>query len=253
MLQKRLSIQLFDEEGRVIMDTKTVGQDQEFSKGPTEQLKEGHSIRMEVTIQNSKDLDKLEDYLRQLRGLVPIHLRKKKGELPELENPREELLATALDKSTTQDELIDYLREFGYVFVTTEFIEWKEMDIELRDRDKDKYQWFMRRMKKAKDPKSDKYDPSLAFGMQVWGEPTETIVIYLNNIYHKRIKLEPIASQEHVLEKSEMVKFPHYMEEDEKERFRKEHRLLQEDKEREPSKFYIRWEKWIEFPNEPEE
>ena len=60
------------------------------------------------------------------------------------------------------------------------------------------------------------------------------------------IKKLALPKKPMTFKQTNLIKYPHYMEYDEREKWGIEHKLLKENPERKPSKFYNRWAKDIE-------
>lgn len=249
-MEKKLRIQLFSPEGNLISD-RLVTQDPEFTAGP-----KGISpgvIRIEFTLEHQGDIDKAKTYLDQITGNLPLpepRGRKQKEEEPTTDESRKELLEEALAQASDQDKLIGYLREHDFVFITSDFLETFDYGIDLKDKHKDEYQWMLRCLKRAKNPKVDKYDPMLLVGIKLIGDRTEKVAIYLNREYYKSYKVDLPSKPKETFKKSGMIKFPPYMTEDEREKFRFELRQYQDKPEKPISKFFSRWEEYVQ--NVPE-
>lgn len=244
-MEKKIRIQKFDQEGRFLED-RMVSQDPEFASGP--KGKHEGLLRVEFTLLDKADTEKAKVYLDQLRGALPLEAKKLKKltKEPQLEEHREQLILDAMEKATDQDELIKYLRDHDFVFMLWDYMETFDWAPEVKDIHKEKYQWMIRRIKTAKNPASDKYDPMLIFGFQLIGERNEKIVIYLNNEFHKAYKVALPDKPRETFKKSGMMKFPPYMTEQEREKFRYEFRQYQDNPEKKFSKFYLRWREWVE-------
>lgn len=244
-MEKKLRIQLYDEEGRLIED-RMVTQGPEMSSGP----KFNHEglFRIEFTLDCKDDIEKAKTYLDQLIGSLPLGAKKQRKVVREIEGPkqREELLENAII-SDNQDTLIMYLRERGFRFMMYDFLETLDFPrLGIKERHREKYQWMLLCIKTAKNPKSDKYDPMLVFGIQLLPDHDERIVVYLNGEFHKSYKIPIPEKPKEVFKKTNMTKFPHYMIEEEREKFRFELRQLEADPDRKPSRFFNRWREYVE-------
>jgi len=246
-MEKKLRIQLYDEEGRLVED-RIVTQGPEMSSGP----KFNHEglFRIEFTLDCKDDVEKAKTYLDQLIGSLPLGSKKsRKKVVKEIEGPkqREELLEEVIGIAVDQDQLIELLRTRGFRFMMYDFLETFDFPgLEIKDRHKEKYQWMLLNIKTAKNPKSDRYDPMLIFGIQLLPDHDERIVVYLNGQFHKSFKVSVPEKPKEVFKKTTMTKFPHYMIEEEREKFRFELRQLEADPERKPSKFFNRWVEFVE-------
>lgn len=244
-MEKKLRIQLFDDEGRLIED-RLVMQDPEMSSGP--KIAHQGLFRIEFTFENPDDIEKAKSYLDKIVGNIPLGAKKIKKKLLDIDsdpNFRESFLETTME-ITNQDALIAHLRANDFKFVTTEFIKSFEFPgLEIKEAHEN-YEWMIRCIKYAKNPKSDKYDPMLIYGIQLLPEPREKIIIYLNGQYKEYVKLPIPVKFAEVLKKSILMKFPPYMTEEERDRIRLEIRQHEVQPDREFSKFFIRWYPYIE-------
>lgn len=248
-MEKKIRIQLFTEDGAIISD-RLVSQGSEFYSGP----KEAHEgpIRIEFTLTEKRDIEDAKLYLDKLTGGLPLSDTVKKKTTKPINDfdSREDILSKIEDNFTSnQDELMKYLRENGFVFITTEFLELSKDNFPVKDVHKD-FQWMIKRIREARNPRNDRFDPMLAFGVHLF-EPDEKVVVYLNGTFNKSIKVPLSSNPKEVVKKSGILKFPKYMTHEERDKFRVEFRILSNDEEREPSKFFIRWAKWVE--NLPEQ
>lgn len=245
-MEKKLRIQLFDEEGRLV-DDRTVSQNPEISSGP--KISHEGIFRIEFTLDCKDDVEKVKIYLDQFIGNLPLGSKsKRKKKVKDFMDPdrREELLEEIIKAAEDQDKLIEFLREQGFRFMMTDFLETFDFPgLVIKDRHKEKYQWMLGCSKYAKNPKSDKYDPMLIFGIQLLSEQDEKIVVYLNGEYYKSYKVPVPTKPKEVFKKTTMTQFPHYMTEEERERFRRELRKYENDNEISLSKFFKRWMPYV--------
>lgn len=245
-MEKKLRIQLFDTEGRMI-DDRMVTQDPEVAKGP--QLTHVGPMRIEFSFDSPDDVAKVKTYLDQLVGNIPLGTKKaRKSMVKTMEDPkvREAILEEAIGMED-QDQLIAFLREKGFRFMMSDFLQtfdWPQLQI--KEKHLEKYQWMLYCQKPAKNPKSDKYDPMLIFGIQLLPEHDERIVVYLHGEYHKGYKIPIPSKPKEVFKKTNMTKFPDYMTHDEREKFRFELRQYEADPEKPLSKFWKRWRPYVE-------
>ena len=122
----------------------------------------------------------------------------------ELESPREDILADVekmIEEGKSQQDIIKYLRGLGFVFILTEdFLISLSLDLSLIKKDvgeatdnkqyPNSFSWMARCIKRAKDPKADKFDPMVIFGFSILGGPSKKIIPYL---YKERKK--PLRAQ----------------------------------------------------------
>lgn len=246
-MEKKLRIQLFAPDGAMVSD-RLVSQETEFYKGPEE--KHNGPIRIEFTLTQQDDIDAAKLYLDKVVGMLPIEAKiKKSKKVSEAVSPdkREEFLDLLLSVTGDQDKFISNLREHDFVFLTTEHLaSLEKVTLNVKDAHAEKFQWMIRLLKRANNPMNDRYDPSLVFGISLMDERNEKVVIYKDQEFFKSIKVPVPEKPRETFKKSGMVKFPHYMTQDERDKFRIETRLLQNDKKRQYSKFFKRWLPYVE-------
>jgi len=239
---------LFDKEGRMVKD-KLLDQNTEFYKGPIDAHK--GPFRMEFTFEDQNDIEKVIGYIKQLSGILPIPERKLKSSSnssPPVPEFREELADIITRYPDDQDHLIRALREeHGFVFLTWDHIETLEHAnvINMLPNHGSKYEWMVRRLKMAKNPKFDKYDLMLMVGIKLMSERHERVVIYLNGEHYKNCNIPVPDKPRETIKKTELMKFPAAMIPEERERFRFELRALQMSPEKGVTKFFKRWRSFV--------
>lgn len=260
MLKPKMRIQLLDNEQRTISD-RLVDQYTEFYQGPKN--KHEGPIKVELHLDNTESLDKAINYLNQLKGDLPIKVTAGRGRPSGSTSPmmidkpganemtmdqREELMNEALKKGTDQDKLIAFLREHNFRFMMQDFVDALKLDFGCKKVHNDKYQWMMRLIKEAKDPANDKYDPLLVFGIKMVPERSPKVVVYFFKEFKKKYDIEVPKKADFNFKTTSLSKFPKYMTYEEREKWRREHRILMNNPEtHKKSKFYLRWEKDIEL------
>jgi hypothetical protein len=253
---KKLRIQLFNENGTPISD-RLVEQNTEFYQGPKE--KHQGPIRIEFSLENQEDVSKSILYLQKLATDMPLEVKKteNRGRKPgdktfQMDNSREVLLAEAYSTSKNQDEFIKTLRGHDFIFMDSDRLRQLIPEAyEIKDRHFDKYQWLVRVAKKAKDPRNDKMDLALLIGIVIMDQDNRDpkMVIYLNGTLKETLKLE-IPKNAITFKQTNLIKYPHYMLYEEREKWGVEHRLLLSNPDKQPSKFYLRWSKDITVGDE---
>lgn len=257
----KIRIQLLDNESRVI-DDRMVDQYMELTNGP----KKTHDgpLRVELTLMNQQDIDLFKEYLDKLKGKLPIKEIQTRGrpstQSLSIESPREDILVQ-VEKIEDQDEVIKYLRDLGFVFLLTEDFKtyFPEFEFENRDIGKpnnsgqylDSLSWMVRCIKRAKDPKSDKYDKMIIFGFSLIRGREKKVVPYLYGERKKPLRI-PIKQNTAISfsKVTELTKFPVYMVEAERLKFSTEMRQLIASPDKKPSKFFLRWYKDVIFSEE---
>lgn len=254
MPEKKIRIQFLDD-NLVCQKDRLVSQYTEFLNGPKESWQQ--ALRIEVTLENDKDIEEFTEYLLKIRKDIPKAPTTTRGRKPNSSNvkapntkdQRDELYKEAISKAKgNQDKLITFLREHNFHFITTEFAQSLKLPINFKEshiKEPYKYQWLMLCLREAKDPKNDKYDPMLVFGMNIMSR-NEKVVVYKDCEYDSRLRLVVPDDTTFSFDKTKLTIFPEYMTLEEKERWRKEHRDLMDKPDKEPTKFYQRWAKFIQ-------
>jgi hypothetical protein len=264
----KLRVQLLDEELRV-MEDRLVDQASEFYLGP----KKSHKgpLKFEVTFQTQNDIDDFKTYLSKIKGEFPIKEVSQRGRpstssSQTLESPREDILVKVQDmvnSGDTQDNIIKYLRKLGFIFLLTEdflryFPEFKFNPKDIGNPNDtgqylDSFAWLTRCIKRAKDPKADKYDKMITFGFRIEGKPSSKIIPYLYGDRKDILRSKKSNKKTSFASYKELTKFPHFMLEDERLKFSTEMRQLLANEEKKPSKFFLRWFKDVQFPKDLQE
>jgi len=246
-MEKKTYITLFDNEGRMI-DEKLIGQDSEFYKGPV--LQHDGPFRLGITFLDKGDIDKAIKYILQLTGTLPLtsKILKKEIKTPSIPEHRKQLIGDALANSTDQDQLIKYLREHGFVFSTWDYLQTLEHVeiLNMKEVHGPNFEWMVKRIKTAKNPKLDKYDLMVLFGISLMGERSDRVIIYLDGFHLKNVKVPVPEKPRETVKKTEMMKFPPAMITEERDRFRFELRQLQRDPTKEITKFFNRWRTFVD-------
>lgn len=257
VVKKNIRIQLFDEQGFV--SDRMVTQLPEFYLGP----KEVHNgpMRIEFTFEIKEDVQNAIEYLRRLTGDLPLKVkgdtstRKVKEGVSNddvFDNNKEQVIKDTITTNIgNQDSLIKELRAMGFIFVTSEFLKYVIPDTyKIRELHLGKYQWLVRVTKLAKDPRNDKYDPQVLIGISIMNGRSDKVVTYMYGEYKDRFNI-PVPTKKAIkLSKTNLIKFPHYMNEDERLKWGVEHRTLFNTPGKKPSKFYMRWYKDVEIGDE---
>jgi len=234
-IEKKLRIQLFDEEYNMLSD-RLVTQYTEFHRGPQEPHK--GPLKIEVCLFTKEDVDLFKTYLDTIQGEIPLDSYKtrrgRKKAPKDVAGFREHLLEDITEYKTL-NQLITTLREQGFIFTSLDLL--KDMDYPIQvSKVHKKYKFMVRLMKKAKNPMNDKYDPSLLVGFKgpkvivVSGEE----VVFTNTFPEGDDKMVKVPAKA-------KVKFPIYLTQAERNKFRAEMQLLKDDENRNPSGFYKRW------------
>ena len=248
-IKKKIRIQAFDNEGFQLED-RLVEQDIEFTQGPKKVHK--GPLRVEVNLFEQSDVDGFINYLKKLQGELPLetpgkYKPKKASPTSAMEPQHREIIIENILEIKTQDEAIKYLRSEGFEFLTFDYINSLNLETGISEEHQEKYQWMLKVIKKAKNPLNNKYDPTLCFGFKLVGKKIGTYVIYLYTQKHKVVKCEWDDKQKVSFKNTEMIKFPPYMIQEERDKFRVEIYQLRNNPDKLPSKFFKRWAKDVEF------
>ena len=252
----KLRITTLEDNGSYIQD-RLVDAYTEMNSGP--KVQHNGPIRIEVTLTNKQDVENFKNYLDRLVGNLPIKEqsvgrgRPSTGSKQLTESPREDILADVekmVNEGKSQQEIIKYLRELGFVFILTEdFLfhfpgfEFNIKDVgEATDNNQypNSYSWMARCIKRAKDPKADKFDPMVIFGFSILGGPSKKIIPYLYKERKKPLRAS-VGKKTISFSQAEFTKFPKYQLEEERLKFSAEMRQLMTNPEKKPSKFFLRW------------
>lgn len=257
----KIRIQLLDDESRVL-DDRMVDQYTELINGP----KKTHDgpLRVDLTLMNQQDIDLFKEYLDKLKGKLPIKEMQTRGrpstQSLSIESPREDILVN-VEKIEDQDDVIKYLRDLGFVFLLTEDFKEYFPEFEFEDKDigkpnnsgqyLDSLSWMVRCIKRAKDPKSDKYDKMIIFGFSLINGRSKKVVPYLYGERKKPLRI-PVKDNTAISfsKVTELTKFPVYMVEAERLKFSTEMRKLMYSDDLKPSKFFMRWYRDVKFSDE---
>lgn len=264
IFKPKMRVTLLEPNGAVIND-RLVDSTTELYAGP--KLQHDGPIRLEVTLVNKEDIDSFKNYIDQLSGTLPIKPQtpgrgRPSSSGPALtESPREDILVEVENmakEGKNQSEVIKYLRELGFVFILTEDFKYYFPDFEFNTKDigtphhNGQYlhslSWMVRCIRRGKDPKTDKFDPMIIFGFSILEGPSKKVVPYL---YKERKAPIKIKESKKVLSFSsvEFTKLPTYMNEQERLKFSFEQRQLLLNKDKKPSKFFLRWVNDVTFPD----
>lgn len=249
-LNKKLRLQLFDPNFNQIND-RLVGQDIEFSKGPKEPHK--GPMKIEVCLFEQEDVDALIAYLGRMRGALPLETKTKKLKANTAINQDDagwrEALLEDLKINGSQEALIQDLRGRGFVFLTWDSLPQKPKPIEaVAEEELAEYQWMLLRVKEAKNPINDKYDPTLMLGFKLLGKKVKKYLVmqYLETVVELALPWED--KHDNLFKKTEMAKFPNYMTLEEREKFRIElYKYRKAPEGFEFSKFFKRWATDVDF------
>tara|TARA_R110002020_G_scaffold131482_5_gene293972 strand:+ start:927 stop:1709 length:783 start_codon:yes stop_codon:yes gene_type:complete len=252
-MKSKIRIQLFDKEGKLESD-RLVDQYTEFNMGPKDKH-EGH-IRVEFNLQNQQEVQGAIVYLEQLTGLTPVKILKQRGRKPMgapkpdvLEDSRTKILEELKNKKfTDQEKMINFLRnDCNFTLLSEQHMAEMGIELNLKRVHKDKgYYFFMRCLRLAKDPINDKFDPTLSIGMKIL-EPSEKVIIYRHRNYEEKLMV-PVPDKKFIFKSQAILRFPKFMSEDERLKFRKENRELLANSDKKKSKFYRRWEPDVKIP-----
>ena len=226
IFKPKLRITTLSENGTPLSD-RLVDAYTEMNSGPKVQHK--GPIRVEVTLTNQSEINSFKEYLDRLSGNLPIKApsagrgRPANSTTQEIESPREDIL-TDVEKMTeegkSQQDIIKYLRGLGFVFILTEDFLFHFPGFEFDKKDvgeptdnkqyPNSFSWMARCIKRAKDPKADKFDPMIIFGFSILGGPSKKIVPYLYKERKKPLKAQ-VGKKNISFSQAEFTKLPKWM------------------------------------------
>lgn len=257
---KKMRLQLYDPDFNMLSD-KLVAQDTEMYHGPAEP----HSgpLKVEFCLFQREDVDQCITYLQKLTKLIPIEtkVRKVKKTSTNSEDGRDNFLET-IKGMETQDALINFLREEGFIFLSSEQAEDYELFV-VPDEQRD-FQWMLKLVREAKDPKNNKYDLTIKVGIKILGEKTDQVILY--HFSEGSVIETPWRNPNKPANyrKLGMAKFPDYMVADERMKFSKELAIYRRWKElpdadtkplmgpEDFTKAFKRWTPFVEFAEKEE-
>ena len=250
MEEKKIRVQLFDEESRLISD-KLYKQGSELISGP--KFTHNGPMRIEVTMDNQEDVERAITYIKKLSGMLPLEAKKEKKKVGKIESDSDDYVESMMDMITEckdQDELISNLRNQGFVFVTRDLLHnmerFEKVNWEEEDWRTDKYQYMVRLIKESKNPMLDKFDPTLIVGIKISRKRSDEVTFYKFGELTNNLDIPVPAKAKESFTTQKLYIFPEFMSEKEKERFRREYRDMERDPEKEPTPFYLRWYKWVQ-------
>ena len=263
VFKPKMRVTLLEANGAVTSD-RLVDSYTELLAGP--KIVHDGPIRLEVTLVNKEDIASFKNYIDQLDGTLPLKPQtpgrgRPSSSAPALtESPREDILAEVENmakEGKNQSEVIKYLRNLGFVFILTEDFKYYFPEFNFNSKDVGEphhngqylhsLSWMVRCIRKGKDPKTDKFDPMIIFGFSIMDGPSKKVVPYL---YKERKSPIKIKESKKTLSFSsvEFTKLPVYMQEEERLKFSFEQRQLLLNKDKKPSKFFLRWANDVEAP-----
>lgn len=250
MEEKKIRVQLFDEESRLISD-KLYKQGSELISGP--KFTHKGPMRIEITMDNQEDIGRAITYIKKLSGMLPLEAKKEKKKVGKIESDSDDYIESMMDMITEckdQDELISNLRNQGFVFVTRDLLHnmerFEKVNWEEEDWRTDKYQYMVRLIKESKNPMLDKFDPTLIVGIKIYKKRSDEVKFYKFGELTNNLDIPVPGKAKESFTTQKLHIFPEFMSEKEKERFRREYRDMERDPEKEPTPFYLRWHKWVQ-------
>lgn len=250
MEEKKIRVQLFDEESRLISD-KLYKQGSELISGP--KFTHNGPMRIEITMDNQEDIERAITYIKKLSGMLPLEAKKEKKKVGKIESDSDDYIGSMMDMITEckdQDELISNLRNQGFVFVTRDLLHnmerFEKVNWEEEDWRTDKYQYMVRLIKESKNPMLDKFDPTLIVGIKIYKKRSDEVKFYKFGELTNNLDIPVPGKAKESFTTQKLHIFPEFMSEKEKERFRREYRDMERDPDKEPTPFYLRWYKWVQ-------
>lgn len=155
---------------------------------------------------------------------------------------RYEFLNNAFEKAKNdQDKLIEILRKEDFFMMDSitlldRFPEFKKKISKIK---RYKYQWMLKVLKFGVSPEKDSFDPYILIGMQISPRRMRKTLVYLNKEFLYSLRMDIPKRLDGVKKKPvQLVKYPDWMNYDERQKWGREHRKLMNDPSLQPSKFY---------------
>lgn len=257
-MKSKVRIQLLSEEGIPLSD-RLVDQTIEFYQGPKE--KHDGQIRIEFNLANQEEAKKASEYLQKLSGLIPItKITTTKGPKAKTTSApiddsdpqhRENFIEQTIKDSKDQDEFIKLLRKEDFRFMVSDMLKTLIPEAyKIKGIHYEKYDWLVKRIREAKDPRNDKFDLTIIIGISMMDSRNPKMVVYIFGEFWKSFKLDIPKKNPITQKNTNLIKYPHYMTYDERFKWGVEHRMLLNNPEKSPTKFYKRWIKDVIVPDE---
>lgn len=254
---KKMRLQLYDPEFNMVLD-KLVAQDTEMYHGPSEP--HDGPLKVEFCLFERADIDACITYLQKLVKVIPIEtkIRKTRKTSAHGEDLRNSFIET-IKGVETQEALINLLRDEGFIFLSAEQVEDYEL-FEVPDEYRE-FQWMLKLIKEAKDPKNNKYDLTIKVGIKILGEKVDKIILYHFSEGEEVETPWRNPKKPTNYRKLGMAKFPTFMITEERMKFSKElaayrrEKALPEPKVFTPDDFsrgFKRWTPFVDFAEKEE-
>lgn len=268
VFKPKMRITTLNEDGSYIQD-RLVDAYTELNAGP--KFKHEGPVRLEITLQCKQDIEAFKTYIDQLTGSLPLKEITGRGRPAsggpsvQLESPREDIMVKVenmVKEGSNQEDIIKYLRGLGFVFLLTEDFLYHFEDFPFNKKDigepnsngqyPNSFSWMVRCIKRAKDPRTDKFDPMILFGFSIMNGPSKKIVPYLYKERKHPLRVD-IGKKVLTYSTVEFTKMPAWMLPDERIKFSAEQRQLLANPEKQPSKFFLRWSHDVLLPDDTHE
>lgn len=254
-METKMRITLYNDNQPLPISDRLVEQGIELNMGP--KIAHKGPLVISFSLHTQDDANAASEYLKKLVGILPlktkaVKLRKGIGSV-ELDNnePLEDFANQAIKTQKSQEKLINFLRDHNFKCIMTDVITEvvPELNTYIKLKPKhQKYQWFIRQIKAAKDPTKDKYDPRLMFGIKLIGNKVDKVVVYLFGKFYVLAKIGWEKQKTYNFKKVDtLTKFPDHMDYDDRKKWRAEYRKVITNPNHKPSKFYEKHKPWIKF------
>lgn len=255
----KIRITLYDKKTKEVEADRLVESKTEFSMGPKE--KHDGPIEISIRLNNRQQTEGLVAYLSKLALDMPLEEKttttgtRKYNKTTNLAEDQKMDLLHIVKKQKNIESIISTLRETNFAFVHYEHLkdicEKNGWEFNLKTDKHESYQFMVRMLSIAKDPKNDKIDPSLIFAIKIVGNRFNKVHVYAGGSFQETIKDIHWAESKEIgfKVKEKFFKFPPTMTYEERSRWRLEDRKLADakakGKEMEPSSFHSRWTPFI--------
>jgi len=242
---------LFDKEFNQISD-RLLGQGLELKAGP----KEPHEgpLKVEVCLFSQNDVDEFKEYLDRLQGVLPMVEKGKRGRkkiAPASATFADDLM-NMMDEHKDVDLVMKELVALEFVFTTLQLLEDLDINIALPedtiDLVKKEFRVMIRMTKKAKNPMNNKYDPTLL--ILIKKDNPCYVSVYTFGEQQEVYQYEEGGEKEFKVPKSNLTKFPQFMIQEERNKFRMERDKLAANPEAKITRLYARYVHLVADENE---
>lgn len=137
-----------------------------------------------------------------------------------------------IKRSNNQEAVMEYLRSFGFYFVESEVLLKLHPKLGIPPKHM-KYSFMIRGIKKNID------DTRIIVGIKLWGDKVDRVLLYIQGDLDSRLKIPWKERQDINFKKIKIrVKFPDYLNYEERKKWRWEHAKVKKDPNYKPTAMY---------------